>query len=63
MEAPDYRALAEKLLLELKEAREDLADWSAYADEYFRKKHNLQGDFDRMEKQIQHAQQILDANE
>lgn len=38
------RALADDLAAALQEAREDMADWAAYASEYFTEKWNLAGD-------------------
>jgi len=50
-EAREKELLAEKaaLIAELRFARESVFDWSGYATEYFREKHGLQEDLDRID--------------
>ncbi len=38
----------------LEEAEEDVEHWGGYASEYFRDKHDLDGDLDRIAKQAAH---------
>ena len=42
----------ERLITALKDARESLEDWSLYVDEYFREKHDFDGDIARIDKAL-----------
>lgn len=44
----------------LDQAREDVACWGSYAGEYFRDKHDLEGDLDRLAKQASVARRALE---
>lgn len=43
----------------LEVAREDVEHWGGYAGEYFREKHDLDGDLDRISKQAADARALL----
>jgi hypothetical protein len=43
------------LVQALIDAKEDVESWSSYADDYFKKKHNLQRDLDRIQAAIDAA--------
>lgn len=49
------RSVAEKLLSSLQEARDSIADWGAYVDDYFQRKHNLVGELARINQEIEHG--------
>ena len=46
------RELMQQALDMLKQAKDSVADWGAYASEYFQHKHNLQGSIDDIQAQI-----------
>jgi hypothetical protein len=46
------RALADDLAAELTAAREDVADWASYADDYFKEKWHLDADLARMDRAL-----------
>lgn len=45
----------DELLAALKDAREMVDDWGAYAPEYMQEKHDLQGDMDKLDAAIAKA--------
>jgi hypothetical protein len=55
----DYRALCAELANDLQEARDAVSDWAAYASDHFKQKHDLQGDLDRIQRQITRARAAL----
>ena len=55
----DYRALCAELADDLQEARDAVSDWAAYASDHFKQKHDLQGELDRIQRQIDRARAAL----
>jgi hypothetical protein len=55
----DYRALCIRLADDLQEARDAVEGWANYASDYFKQKHDLQGELDRIQRQIDHARTAL----
>lgn len=59
MTTTDWRELCAELTDDLQEARDAVADWAGYASEYFRQKHDLQGDLDRINRRLDRARAAL----
>jgi len=55
----DYRALCAELADDLQEARDAVSDWAGYASDHFKQKHDLQGELDRIQRQIDRARAAL----
>jgi hypothetical protein len=53
------RKAAEMALEALKQAKDRVADWGAYASNYFQTKNDLQGDLDEIQAQITALRQAL----
>jgi hypothetical protein len=63
MQMPNHRELAERLCSDLQEARDTVADWAAYASDYFQQKHHLAGELARIDRQIESARAALAAEQ
>jgi len=55
-ECMDLRRQRDDLRTALVQAREDMIGWAAYADEYFRDKHNLAGDLAAIDAALEKSQ-------
>ncbi len=56
LEADKVRQQRDELLAALKDARELVDDWGAYAPAYMQEKHDLQGDLDKLDAAITNAE-------
>lgn len=54
----DLRQQRDELLASLKEARELVEDWGAYAPAYMQEKHDLEGDMNKLDAAIARAEAI-----
>ena len=52
----DLKRQRDELLAALKDARELVEDWGAYAPKYMQEKHDLQGDLDKLDAAIANAE-------
>ena len=57
--AATYRALAERLCLDLLEARYAVADWAAYASADMQRKYDLPRELARIDRQLESARAVL----
>lgn len=55
----DTKPTYSDLVRALEDAKEMIEDWSGYASEYFRDKHDLAGDLERIEQIIRSAKQEI----
>lgn len=60
---PELRQAAEMALHALQGAQDALLDWGAYVNEYFKRKHNFDGDVANVQKAIDALRAALENND